>query len=96
MSVKENTQSRMEQCLKRAFQPVLLSIYNDSSKHAGHAGAGEDTHFRVHIEAEAFRNKSRIECHRMVYASLQEEFSQGLHALQVKATAPSERDSSDR
>jgi BolA protein len=90
MSVKENTQSRMEQYLKSVFQPVLLSIHNDSSKHSGHVGAGEETHFRIHIEAEAFRGKSRIERHRMVYAALENEFSQGLHALQVKATAPGE------
>lgn len=90
MSIAENAQSRMEQALRETFRPLRLEIHNDSSRHAGHAGAGEASHFRVIIEAAAFAGKSRVERHRMVYAALAGEFDGGLHALQVKATAPGE------
>lgn len=90
MSIAENAHTRMERVLRAAFSPSRLAVHNDSARHAGHAGAGEASHFRVIIEAGAFAGKSRLERHRMVYAALSGEFDGGLHALQVKATAPGE------
>lgn len=90
MDMTETTQSRMERALHVAFAPTHLRVINDSSKHAGHAGHAQESHFRVEIESLAFTGKSRIERHRMVYAAMGEAFAGGLHALQVKARAPEE------
>jgi BolA protein len=81
---------QIEQLLRVAFSPTALAVADDSGKHAGHAGArpGGQTHFSVTIEAEAFRGKSRVESHRMVYAALDGLFDKGLHALAISATAP--------
>jgi BolA family transcriptional regulator, general stress-responsive regulator len=78
--------------LTKAFAPLDVEVVDESAQHQGHAGArpGGQTHFRVHIVAEAFRGKSRIERHRMINAVLAEELQTGLHALAIDAAAPPE------
>jgi BolA protein len=78
--------------LTTAFQPSRLEIADDSSRHAGHAGAraGGESHFDVVIEAEAFRGASRVARQRLVYRTLAEELAGPVHALTVKALAPGE------
>ena len=65
-------------------------MVDESDLHKGHAGhrpEGE-THFRVRIVAEAFRDRSRVETHRLVNAALKQEFDRGVHALAIEAKAP--------
>ncbi len=78
--------------LSAAFAPQSLDVEDESHQHAGHAGArpGGETHFRVHIVADAFRGKSRIERHRMINQILSGELSGGVHALAIQASAPGE------
>ena len=78
--------------LTEAFAPQSLKVVDESHQHEGHAGArpGGQTHFRVHIVAEAFRGKSRIERHRMINQTLASELSGGVHALAIAASAPGE------
>ena len=78
--------------LTAAFQPTRLEIVDDSSRHAGHAGAreGGESHFNVTIEAEAFAGAARVARQRMVYQALAEELAGPVHALSVKALAPGE------
>jgi BolA protein len=78
--------------LTKAFTPERLDVVDESHQHAGHAGhrPGGQTHFRVHIVADAFRGKSRIERHRMINQTLSSELSGGVHALAIHATAPGE------
>jgi BolA protein len=78
--------------LAAAFAPQTLDVVDESHQHAGHAGSrpGGQTHFRVHIVAEAFRGKSRIERHRMVNQALASELAGGVHALAIHARAPGE------
>jgi BolA protein len=45
----------------------------------------------VHIVSEAFRDKSRIERHRMVNEALSAELKGGVHALAVHASAPEDK-----
>ncbi len=79
--------------LTKAFAPQSLEVEDESHRHEGHAGhrpSGE-THFRVHIVAEAFRGRSRLERHRMINDTLAAELSGGVHALAIHAGAPGER-----
>jgi BolA protein len=81
---------RITRTLTDAFRPASLKVVDESELHKGHAGhrpQGE-SHFRVKIEAEAFRGKSRVEAHRMVNAALAGEFAGGMHALAIEAKAP--------
>lgn len=88
-------EARIKEKLLKAFSPRRLLIENDSSKHAGHAGAENspnrgETHFTVTIVADGFSGRSRIDRHRMVHEVLAEELAGPVHALAVKAKAPDE------
>jgi len=85
-SVRERLTRRLEERLA----PTKLEVVDESHHHAGHMGARPEgeTHFRVIIEAEAFRNASRVERHRMVNDALSEELSTRVHALAIDARAP--------
>ncbi|MBX3431129.1 MAG: BolA family transcriptional regulator [Hyphomonadaceae bacterium] len=75
----------MEAQLRGRFSPVHFVLTDQSSLHAGHAGArpGGETHYRLEMHAEAFKGLSRVERQRLVYAALREEFETGLHALSL-------------
>lgn len=76
--------------LTAAFRPALLEIVNESHLHHGHHGSpgtGE-SHFRIHIVAEGFAGKTRIERHRLVNEVLRDELAGPVHALAIKAEAP--------
>lgn len=76
--------------LATAFAPATLDVVDESHRHEGHAGhrEGGETHFSVYIVSEAFRGKSRLECHRMVNETLSAELKGGVHALAIQASAP--------
>jgi BolA protein len=86
------TQEVITEKLTTAFTPESLRVVDESDQHKGHAGhrPGGQTHFRVHIVAEAFRGKSRIERHRMINDTLAGELAGGVHALAIQASAPGE------
>ncbi|MFW5450757.1 MAG: BolA family protein [Methylophagaceae bacterium] len=51
---------------------------------------GDDgQHFDASVVSPSFEGKTRIQQHRMVYASLGDSFEGALHALSLKTTAPS-------
>mgnify|MGYP006274698711 CR=1 FL=1 len=85
-----NRTVRIREKLTEAFEPVELSVVDDSARHAGHAGAapGGETHYNVVIVAEAFRGLNRVQVQRTIHMVLGEEFDTGLHALSLKASAP--------
>ncbi len=85
---------RIRARLTEAFQPASLDVVDESHLHKGHAGhrpEGE-SHFRVRITADAFRGKSRVAAHRLVYDALKAEIDAGVHALAIDAKEPSAND----
>lgn len=78
--------------LTDAFAPVRIEVADESHLHEGHAGhrPGGESHFRVHIVADAFAGKSRLERHRMINRVLGSELASGVHALAIQALAPGE------
>jgi BolA protein len=83
---------RIRAKLEAGLAPGRLDIFDDSHRHAGHAGSrpGGETHFRVEIVSPAFAGKTRLERQRTVYALLAEELAERVHALQITALAPGE------
>ncbi|HXF79270.1 MAG TPA: BolA family protein [Usitatibacter sp.] len=77
----------------RALNPVRLDLRDESGQHAGHAGArpGESTHWQLTIASEAFRGKSAVARHRMVYEALGELMEGDIHALRIEAIVPHEQ-----
>ena len=91
----------VEDCIRekllKAFSPASLAVENESSKHAGHAGARDhlgratgETHFRVAIVSKCFEGQSLVDRHRQVNAALKDELAGPVHALAIKALTPAE------
>jgi len=76
----------IETKLRAAFDPVRLSVVDESAQHAGHAGAreGGESHFFVDIAAPVFASMTRVERQRAVNAALAEELAGPVHALRMK------------
>ena len=85
---------RIREKLSGAFRPNTLEVVDESHLHKGHAGhrPGGESHFRVKITADAFRGKSRVAAHRLIYKALSGEIADGVHALAIEAKAPSAND----
>ena len=83
-------QQEMERQLVEAFAPTRLEVINDSAKHHGHSGddGSGESHFTVVIEAPAFADKSRLERQRMVNKALGDIPGDRVHALAIRASAP--------
>ncbi len=86
------TRDLITERLTKAFAPQRLEVVDESHLHAGHAGSrrGGETHFRIHIVAEAFQGKSRIARHRLINDTLAAELAGSVHALAIHAAAPGE------
>ena len=50
--------------------------------------AGDGDHYAASVEAEAFRGKSRVQQHQMVYDALKGNMGDALHALALQTSAP--------
>jgi BolA protein len=73
-----------------ALQPVALELEDESAQHAGHAGSRPSggSHWRLAIVSEAFRGKTPVARHRMVYEALGDLMKRDIHALRIEASAP--------
>ena len=73
-----------------ALRPVRLDLHDESGQHAGHAGSRPSggSHWRLTIVSEAFRGKSPVAKHRMVYEALGDLMERDIHALRIEALAP--------
>ena len=73
-----------------SLQPLALEIEDESAQHAGHAGSRPSggSHWRLAIVSEAFRGRSAVARHRMVYEALGDLMKRDIHALRIEASAP--------
>ena len=51
---------------------------------------GDGDHYAAHITSAAFRGKSRVQQHQMVYNALQGKMGTELHALALQTSIPQE------
>ena len=65
-------QEEIEQLLKEVFPDADIQIQDL---------AGDDNHFSAKIVSSAFKGKSRVQQHQMVYSSLKGKMGTDLHAL---------------
>lgn len=50
--------------------------------------AGDGNHYRAHVVSTAFRGKTRVQQHQMVYRALGGRMGGELHALALTTAAP--------
>ena len=78
--------------LTAALSPTRLELDDQSARHIGHAGhdGRGESHFAIIIESAAFTGLGRVERQRKVYAALGDLMDDRVHALTIRAIAPSE------
>ena len=69
----------IESMIKAAFPDAVIEIKDL---------AGDGDHYAAKIVSEAFRGKTRVQQHQMVYAALQGNMGGVLHALALTTAAP--------
>jgi stress-induced morphogen len=69
----------IERMIKESFPDARVSI-DDL--------AGDGDHYAATVVSEAFRGKSRVEQHKMVYDALGGQMGGELHALALKTQVP--------
>tara|TARA_B100000405_G_scaffold213251_1_gene150569 strand:+ start:285 stop:524 length:240 start_codon:yes stop_codon:yes gene_type:complete len=52
---------------------------------------GDGDHYAASIISNAFKGKTRVQQHQMVYAALQGRMGNELHALALQTSAPEDR-----
>lgn len=58
--------------------------------------AGDGDHYSANISSELFRGKSRVQQHQMVYAALEGNMGNELHALALQTSVPSTKDNDSK
>lgn len=83
---------RMEKTLIEKFNPIKLEIINDSNKHS--VREGSETHFRVYIVSENFKNKTKVHTHQEIYKLFTNEMGEKhlnkLHSISIYSYTPEE------
>lgn len=71
--------NEIEELIKERFPDATVEIQDL---------AGDGDHYSASVVSEAFRGKSRVQQHQMVYEALQGRMGGALHALALKTSAP--------
>ncbi len=53
--------------------------------------AGDGDHYAAHVVSEAFRGRTRVQQHQMVYDALRGKMGGQLHALALQTSVPPEQ-----
>lgn len=69
----------IERLIKEAFPDAKVTIEDL---------AGDGDHYAAHVISEAFKGKSRVQQHQMVYKALQGRMGNQLHALALQTGTP--------
>ncbi|MBO0751055.1 MAG: BolA family transcriptional regulator [Bradyrhizobiaceae bacterium] len=71
--------TEIERLIKEAFPEARVIIVDL---------AGDGDHFAARVTSEAFRGKSRVQQHKMVYDALRGSMDSTLHALALETHVP--------
>ena len=74
--------------IETQLDAAIPTIADESHLHAGHAGAGEGSHFRLVVVSPKFSGLTMVKQHRLVYEVLAEEMQSGIHALALQTYTP--------
>ncbi|WP_367605851.1 BolA family protein [Legionella sp. W05-934-2] len=83
-----NRKDRIEQTLKAHLNPVYIEVVDESNRH--HVPENAQTHFKVTAVSVAFEGMSLIKRHRLVNSLVEEERTNGMHALSLHLKTPEE------
>jgi len=77
---------KIQDILQNKFSPDYIKIVDESERHRGHAGQKESggSHHTVILVSDFFEGKTLLERHRAVYAAVEMDVNESIHALQVR------------
>jgi BolA protein len=82
---------RLRDALESALAPTRLEIEDQSSRHAGHAGAADGRgHFSIEVVSSRFAGLPTTARHRLVYEAVGDLMRTDIHALSIRARTPDE------
>ncbi|CAK9799064.1 BolA-like protein DDB_G0274169 [Anthophora plagiata] len=76
----------MKKKLVESLNPFHIEVINESYMH--NVPKGSETHFKVIVVSDAFKDVPLVKRHRMVNKLLQAELEGGVHALSIVAKTP--------
>lgn len=83
--------ARIRARLDETFSPLTCQLTDESTLHAGHAGAASGGgHYRLYLVSASFEGRNRVTRHRLVYDCLRDMMHRDIHAIAIIALAPSE------
>ena len=87
-----NRKAKITKILNENFDLHRCYVSDVSESHKGHSGyvKGEETHFQITIISNDFKNKNRLERHKIVNNLLKDEFEGSLHSITYKLMTVSE------
>lgn len=74
-----STQETITHKLNQAFSPEHLDVINESHMH--NVPEGSESHFKVVLVSDLFKDKLPVARHRMVNKALEDELKGKIHAL---------------
>ena len=80
--------------LLEKFKPTQLEVINESYMHS--VPKGSETHFKVVVISDSFKNMSILNKHKSVQECLEWELKHGVHALSIVAKTPDEWSKSNK
>jgi BolA protein len=79
-----NVTQEIKTILETEFEPVELTILDDSKNHEEHLDSRETvTHIRITIASRKFNNMTLLQQHKNVMVALK-EYTKRIHAISIK------------
>lgn len=78
------TAKKIEDILRKEFEPTEFELDDQSYLHAGHKSAGGGGHFFVKIKSAKFSGLSPLARQRLVIAAVRSMMDKEIHALSMK------------
>lgn len=75
--------TRILETLQAGLSPAHLDVVDETSRHS--VPAGSESHFKVLVVSQSFRDQPLLARHRLVNSLLAAELGGGLHALTIHA-----------
>ena len=81
-----NRNKRIYNILSGTLKEWTIEVHDTSYMHSGHNNfdGKQETHFKIIFKSNLLIKPNRLDFHRKINALLKNEFSSGLHALEVK------------
>jgi len=81
-------QKQLEEQLQKTLKPVLLKVINESPQH--NVPQNSESHFRVLIVSDQFKDLSLIKRHQLVYKVVGKPIKEKIHAFSQQTLTPAE------